>query len=46
MTLVETIDVDRTAFIKQHFGIEWPSPAVLPHDGQLDDGRASPRKPS
>jgi cytidylate kinase len=25
MNLVETIDVDRTAFIKQHFGIEWPS---------------------
>jgi cytidylate kinase len=25
MTLVETIDVDRTAFIKQHFDIEWPA---------------------
>jgi cytidylate kinase len=25
MTLVETIDVDRTAFIKQHFNIEWPA---------------------
>jgi len=25
MNLVETIDVERTAFVKQHFGIEWPS---------------------
>jgi cytidylate kinase len=25
MTLVETIDVDRTAFIKQHFDIDWPA---------------------
>ena len=23
--LVETVDQDRTAFIKQHFGIEWPA---------------------
>ncbi len=25
MTLVETIDADRTAFIKQHFNIDWPA---------------------
>ena len=23
--LVETVDLDRAAFIKQHFGIEWPA---------------------
>ena len=23
--LAETVDQDRSAFIKQHFGIEWPS---------------------
>ncbi len=23
--LVETVDADRTAFIKQHFGIDWPA---------------------
>lgn len=25
MTLVETVDVERTAFIKQHFNIDWPA---------------------
>jgi cytidylate kinase len=25
VNLVETVDADRTAFIKQHFGIDWPA---------------------
>ncbi len=23
--LAETVDLDRAAFIKQHFGVEWPA---------------------
>ena len=37
--LVETVDQDRKAFIKQHFGIECAGPAFLPFDGEFHNGR-------
>ena len=35
--LAETVDLDRAAFIKQYFGVEWPDRHRFPSDDQLHD---------
>ena len=37
--LAETVDRDRAAFIKQYFGVEWPSRSFLPSHDQLHHWR-------